>query len=1054
MQGRDRTPPTRDGRVAVQAATLLRNRYFLWWRLAVRVVEAASLVALGRDLHGLGVVAAVACALYDLGVADRLRRSGRTALWPRLALDTIDMTAWSLAIGTSPDVAVLTASPLAMEVGLRYGWRGLAMPLTTGVVTNVALRVAGQPATPGPFLWPAMALVLAALADRYLRLRLERRLEVADSEIEAAASRAELAGQNSVAAGADTVIDLLTRTTPLLSAGGAPLVPSRVAAWKLTLAEASAGQASYLGVAVSRWQRLRNSMSHDLLTDVELRCVDGAGSLLLSPVQARDLDRVLDGLSLRGVATLAVPQPAPAGREQVLVVRGRRVTLPADPRPAPPSLDLGPLALLLGASSFLTQSLPRGDEVPIAVTASLAAAACALAWWAHRHVDRRGAAGHGTVLLAALLLGGTDAILATVTMRNPQTDQMLRMPFLLFLVWAGPLFVVYARDLSDRARWLSIGGGAAIAAAGLTLLPALPPLSHVMVAAVWPASAILASLGLRETLDRDEVDVARALERRHQSAVERAYRRGRRLVIELVAAAATDAWNVYFVVRTGLPEAADTEFERRLAEVDARLGALRGYDGPEAPVDPADGGAGRQAMEVEAMSGDLRHVTVHGAGRRVDLTLPSAAPIAELMPALIRLCGVASLRGGRGANGSGADATPPAWALARAGEPALALTSSLAEAGVGEGEVLYLVDVAAWRRPAVVEVSTTVQGAVAGGGAPWTQLSTAWLIAGLAVLALLAAVAIAVGTRAVRPEAGLAALLLAGLVLAAGAGLRSRRRRPSARPALLALVASAWALAALGGWGVAGGPLTAGGLAAAGLALAAAMLASYPLVPVLSPGGAVAAAAAAAAAGTVAAGASPVAAAVGVAVVGVTALRLLPWFVSALLAALTAGPEARSVAAVVEAHARMCRRLLASLSAGTAAAVLGAILALLAWGDGLALALAVIVAVSLLLQARPYRFAPEAMPPALAGGAALVALAIALGVRAIAAGGDPLVPVTVLLAGCLLLAGLSAVWTELPSAPRLPVATWLLVDTALVPLALGELGVLRVVASMVSQAVR
>jgi hypothetical protein len=1051
MKGRDRTRTTRDGRsVAIQASTLLRNRYFLWWRLAVRIVEAASLVALGRDLHGLGVVAAAACALYDLGVADRLRRSGQTALWPRLALDTIDMTAWSLAIGTSPDVAVLTASPLALEVGMRYGWRGLAMPLFTGIVTNLALRAGGQPLTPGAFLWPTMALALAALAVRYLRLRLERRLEIADSEIEAAASRAELAGQNSVAAGADSVIDLLTRTTPLLSAGGAPLQPSRVAAWKLTLAEASAGQASYLGVAVSRWQRLRNSMSHDLLTDVEVRCVGGAGSLLLSPAQARDVDRVLDGLALRGVATIAVPDPAPAGREQVLVVLGRRVTLPADPRPSPPSLDLGPVALLLGASSFLTQSLPHGDEVPIAVTASLAVAACALALWAHRHVDRRGAAGHAAVLLVSLLLGATDAILATITMRNPATDHMLRMPFLLFAVWVGPLFVIYARDLTERVRWLTIGGAAVIVVAGLTLLPALPPLSHVMVAAVWPASAILASLGLRETLDRDGGDVATALERRHQSAVDRAYRRGRRLVIDLVATAATDAWNAYFEVRTGLPEAADAEFERRLAEVDARLGGLRGVDGPAAEDD-----AGRQAMEVEAMSGDIRHVTVHGAGRRVDLTLPSAAPIAELMPALIRLCGVASLRsGGRASSAGGADGTPPAWALARVGEPALALTSSLAEAEVVEGEVLYLVDVAVWRRPAVVEVSATVEGAVAGGGAPWTQLSTAWLIAGLAVLTLLAAVAIAVRTKAVGPEAGLAALLLAGAVLAAGAGLRSRRRRPSARPALLALVVSAWALGALGGWGVAGAPLTAAGLAAAGLALAAVMLASYPLVPGLSPGGAVAAAAVAGAAGAVAAGATAMAAAVGVAVVGVTALRLLPWFVSALLAALTAGPEARSVAAVVEAHARRCRRLLASLSAGTTAAVLGAILALLLWGDGLAVALAVIVAVSLLLQARPYRFAPEAMPPALAGGGALVALGIALSLRAIAAGGDPLVPVTLLVASCLLLAGLSAVWTELPSAPRLPVATWLLVDVALVPLALGELGVFREVASLVRQFVR
>lgn len=46
--------PTRaahDYSPTLQVAALMRDRYFLWWRLAVRVVEATSLVALGRDGH-------------------------------------------------------------------------------------------------------------------------------------------------------------------------------------------------------------------------------------------------------------------------------------------------------------------------------------------------------------------------------------------------------------------------------------------------------------------------------------------------------------------------------------------------------------------------------------------------------------------------------------------------------------------------------------------------------------------------------------------------------------------------------------------------------------------------------------------------------------------------------------------------------------------------------------------------------------------------------------------------------------------------------------------
>src|SRR5712691_4974035 len=134
--GTRRTPAGPDGGIADRFATLVRDRYLLWWRLAVRVVEAASLIALDRDPHGIGIAAAVACAAYDAGLSTWLRRSGRMAFWPRLALDTVDVAAWSLAIGGPADAAVLAASPLAAEAGMRFGWRGLVVPLVVGGITN------------------------------------------------------------------------------------------------------------------------------------------------------------------------------------------------------------------------------------------------------------------------------------------------------------------------------------------------------------------------------------------------------------------------------------------------------------------------------------------------------------------------------------------------------------------------------------------------------------------------------------------------------------------------------------------------------------------------------------------------------------------------------------------------------------------------------------------------------------------------------------------------------------------------------------------------------
>jgi hypothetical protein len=969
----------------LRAPNLLRNRYFLWWRLAVRFVEAASLVALARDAHGLGLAAAAACALYDVGLAGWLRRSGRTALWARLALDAVDVAVWSQAIGTTPDVAALIASPLALEAGFRYGWRGLVVPLAVGGLSAAVSLAAGQPPSLAPFVWPLVAVTLSALAIRYLRLRVDRQLRVADQEIEAAASRAELAGQNSVAAGADSIVDLLSRTTPLLSAGGAPLRPSRLAAWKLALAEASAGQASYLGVLLARWQRLRNSMSPDLAADVELRCAEGAGTLLLSPTQARDLDRILDGLALSGVESVDVPTPAPTGREQVLLVSGRRVALPPDPRPAAPSLDLGPLALLLAACASLTHSPPHSEAVPLQVTVPLAAAACMLALWAHELVDRRGAAAHSAVLAAALALGGADSVLSTLTMHNRYTDHLARFPFLLFLTWFVPLLVVYARDLSPRARWLAAGGAAAVVAAGFALMPEAVPVTHLAAAAVWPACVFLVSLGLRDVLEEDTSDLATALGRRHQAAVDRAYRLGRRLVVDLVTAATGDARAAYREVGSGLPAEVAREFERRLAEVDHRLCALADAGEPAA-ADPEP----RPAVPA----GGARHVTVRGGAGGIDIVVPVTTTVA----------GVAGDSGsrllvlGREARGAGG-----------------------AAAIVGR--------------------------AVHEAGGRWTPGSWAWLTAGLAVLALLAAIAIAAWTETVQGEVGLSALLLAFALLIAGFGLRARQGPPP-RAALLALVAGAWALAAAGGWGMAGSPRTLDDLASAALALVVAALATYPVAPAVAPGGMVAAVTLAGAALVLGAGAGPVPSAAAVAVAGVLCLRALPRLVGLLLAGLTVRLGLDGATAL-EAAARRCRELLVSLSAGTAAVVLASVLVLLALGDGLSFALVAVLTVSLLLQARSYRFASEVLPPALAAGVAAVALEAAIGLRSIAAGGDPLGPVILLVATGLGLAALAATWPELRSVPRLPALAWFLVDATLAPLALGELGAFGAVVQLV-----
>jgi hypothetical protein len=570
--------------IATQAVVIASGQYFLWNRLAVRFVEGATLVSLGRNGHNLGVAAAAACAVADVALAAVLLTArARMPLRLRLALDSVDVASWSLAVGHPVDVATLAAAPLAAEAATR-GWAGLAVPAAVGTTTSAALLVAGRPLEPMPFVWPLVAMACGRLLGAYVHRRLARQVATTVAGIEAAAGQAELAGQHSVAVGADTVVDLLTRTAPLIAVLGDRPPSSPLAAWKQALAEAGSGQATYLRLALARWERLRNSLDPELSADVELHCPDGEGTLLLSPAQASHLERELERLGPRGTVTVRALTAAPAGRRQVLVVGASRVVLPADPGPSAPRLDPGPMTFLLGAVGFLGQSLPWSDGVPVAVTGPLVAAAVALGWWSHGRTGRHGDRAHPGVLAAALALGGADAVLATLTMRNLETDHLVRLPFMLFVMWSGPLAVFYWRDLTSAQRRVALAAPTVIVAAGFLLLPVSVPVAQFLAAAVWPAMAILASLGLRAVIERDTAAVGVELARRHELAVEEAYGRGRQLVVDLASAAADETRAAYLKVSGRLPQPIAAEVDRRLAEVSRRLGALSAQEPGSAPI--------------------------------------------------------------------------------------------------------------------------------------------------------------------------------------------------------------------------------------------------------------------------------------------------------------------------------------------------------------------------------------------------------------------------------------------------------------------------------------
>jgi type VII secretion integral membrane protein EccD len=123
-------------------------------------------------------------------------------------------------------------------------------------------------------------------------------------------------------------------------------------------------------------------------------------------------------------------------------------------------------------------------------------------------------------------------------------------------------------------------------------------------------------------------------------------------------------------------------------------------------------------------------VTVVSGARKVDLALPSALPVADVVPQVLRYC-----------IPDGDEHRPTAFTLARLGGLPLSLNQTLAEAGVLDGEVLELRGEGAVVRPALVEdVRDALEDSVDAAGGWWTPRTTLTfsLLSGAVVLALLA----------------------------------------------------------------------------------------------------------------------------------------------------------------------------------------------------------------------------------------------------------------------------------------------------------------------------
>ncbi|MGA8115356.1 MAG: type VII secretion integral membrane protein EccD, partial [Actinocatenispora sp.] len=138
-------------------------------------------------------------------------------------------------------------------------------------------------------------------------------------------------------------------------------------------------------------------------------------------------------------------------------------------------------------------------------------------------------------------------------------------------------------------------------------------------------------------------------------------------------------------------------------------------------------------MERDRVPTAYSRVTVVSGSRRVDLALPSALPLSDVLPQVLRFCAPDET-----------PHTPASWYVARVGGHEIALDQTLDDVGVVDGDLLELLTRTTQPHPAYVEdVRDAVEDAVDDSGRLWqprTSLAFAFtaVAVGLAALPLLA----------------------------------------------------------------------------------------------------------------------------------------------------------------------------------------------------------------------------------------------------------------------------------------------------------------------------
>lgn len=554
-----------------------RGRYHASFRLASRAYQMALA---RRSTHPVRLCAlAAVCALADLAGTVALSNHRRFALGPRLAADVVDTALWGVGDGRT-NAAVLTGVPLAMEAGMRMGIGALVIPVAHAAVgAALRRRVRRLPST-ASYRWPVLG-VCAGVMLRSLERNHHQALAAHHAkEMEALVQQHEVAGQGAVALGADSVVDLLSRTLPLLASDRVDAAMTNfLASWKQHLAEQAAGHATFLGLAVASWRQAHNSQQSDLRAVVNVQVAEGDGTVLLTTAQTEHLTQVLEAMALCGDVTMAVTDREQAllpGQPRQLTIAGQPVVIPADAERALVRFDPGPLALVLGALWTLDTLTPSGGATAPWAVVPVAAAGLWAARWANRRLRQVGEAARRDVVVATIGYAAVQGLATTCTLRRPSgSDDIQRFPFLVGMDTLATLLAFYHGQLPPYWELTAWGAGLAIVLVGLRTLGS--PVDKVDFAAecLWPMTAVVGLGGLGAALDAAGRRLVSEQAGDDAQTLDAAYRSGRQTVIDLVGSVRDDVVRVLDDLAATGDDPLARVARHRIAEVDRRLEDLR-----------------------------------------------------------------------------------------------------------------------------------------------------------------------------------------------------------------------------------------------------------------------------------------------------------------------------------------------------------------------------------------------------------------------------------------------------------------------------------------------